>query len=407
MSHPSTRLQRRGLKALTFVLALTAAICAMAFAVSMFKTVANPQITENSIDMDFSVFWGAARLAQQGRWIDAFTEDHLSRARELVPGRAKDNMLWFYPPTFHLMLAPLGSFNFAWAWLVFTGTSLALFALALLRQAWPLPNAWLLTLTAPITVLCFVLGQNTLLLAALFVTGLAATRRGNWAIAGLAFALMTIKPQLGVLIPIALLAGGHWRVVAWAALATAVLVGGTLIFPGLEYWQATWAAISHASDVLLSAKFKQSLMIGWYTALSFWGLPQAVAITAQAVIGTAAALAVGWIWSRRDVAPMLQNAALAFGILLATPYAHYYESLFALLGGLFLALAGPGLGWGRVLIIAAVWVGPIAAQFLRDSIGYTFYPVVNLAALTAIMVWSRAGHAAPAAIPRGAAPSPG
>ena len=55
--------------------------------------------------------------------------------------------------------------------------------------------------------------------------------------AGVLFGLLTFKPQLGLLIPVALLAGCHWRAVASASATAVVLLGGSLIVLGAETWE--------------------------------------------------------------------------------------------------------------------------------------------------------------------------
>jgi hypothetical protein len=89
-------------------------------------------------------------------------------------------------------------------WPIWSGATLALFLLAArLRQPW---EASLLAL-APTSIVTFAYGQNGFLTSALILGGLwPLPHRQGWA--GLLFGLATIKPQLGLLIPIALLAAG-------------------------------------------------------------------------------------------------------------------------------------------------------------------------------------------------------
>ena len=35
---------------------------------------------------------------------------------------------------------------------------------------------------------------------------------------------------------VALLAGGHWRVILWASIGTVTLLVASLVWPGLDYW---------------------------------------------------------------------------------------------------------------------------------------------------------------------------
>ena len=61
-------------------------------------------------------------------------------------------------------------------------------------------------------------------------------------LAGLVIGLLTIKPQLGVLIPLALIAGRYWRAIAGAVLSSALLAALAYALFGIETWRAFLAA---------------------------------------------------------------------------------------------------------------------------------------------------------------------
>ena len=66
-------------------------------------------------------------------------------------------------------------------------------------------------------------GQNGAFTAALLVGGLLAAPKRP-ILAGVLFGLLTVKPQLGILIPFCLLASRNWRAFASAAVTTVTLV---------------------------------------------------------------------------------------------------------------------------------------------------------------------------------------
>jgi hypothetical protein len=113
---------------------------------------------------------------------------------------------WLYPPTFLLVLLPF-------CWLPFL-TSYAVFQIAsftaLVAASWGLtarktliPVLLLLSPAAAITVIA---GQNAFLTAALVLGGLRLLPRAPvWA--GILFGMLTIKPQFGLLIAVALVPG--------------------------------------------------------------------------------------------------------------------------------------------------------------------------------------------------------
>ena len=55
-------------------------------------------------------------------------------------------------------------------------------------------------------------------------------------IAGVLIGLLTVKPQLGVLFPFALIASGRWRVFLWAAVTTLALLALSVALGGMESW---------------------------------------------------------------------------------------------------------------------------------------------------------------------------
>src|SRR6202007_3224914 len=93
----------------------------------------------------------------------------------------------------------------------------------------------------------FGLGQNAFLTAALFgAATLLVDRRPI--LAGLLFGALCYKPHFGLLVPLALAAGGRWRCFAAAAASAGGLVLASLMVFGSSTWEAFLAAAagSHA-----------------------------------------------------------------------------------------------------------------------------------------------------------------
>src|SRR3546814_13973031 len=57
-------------------------------------------------------------------------------------------------------------------------------------------------------------------------------------VAGILFGILTVKPQLGILLPFALLAARQWTAIAAAGATTVLLVGISVLLFGWESWQA-------------------------------------------------------------------------------------------------------------------------------------------------------------------------
>ena len=86
-------------------------------------------------------------------------------------------------------------------------------------------------------MLVVTVGQASFFLAVLFVGGLAVLPRRPL-LAGVLFGFLTVKPQLGLLLPAALLIMGEYRAFATASIAAGLLVALSLVLFGLGPWDA-------------------------------------------------------------------------------------------------------------------------------------------------------------------------
>src|SRR5215217_4570773 len=170
----------------------------------------------NAPGSDWIVFHGAVRafrdgnlaLTANGELFTAFLNERygwwLSSPLPFHP--------WLYPPIFLLIVLPFGWMPFLASYAAFQIVSFA----ALIAASWGLtarktliPVLLLLSPAAAVTVIA---GQNAFLTAALVLGGLRLLPTAPvWA--GILFGVLTIKPQFGLLIAVALVAGQHWRAV--------------------------------------------------------------------------------------------------------------------------------------------------------------------------------------------------
>jgi hypothetical protein len=95
-------------------------------------------------------------------------------------------------------------------------------------------------------------GQNGFLTAALF-GGFLLLLQGLPIASGILLGLMTYKPQFGILLPVALICGGHWRALCSGVIAT----GFTIVASIMAFGPGTYANFirylpltSHASLTL-------------------------------------------------------------------------------------------------------------------------------------------------------------
>lgn len=354
------------LRHLAVVSACSFLIAFVAFFAFIFYFYGAGVVASYAASKDISVFWAAGRLAVEGAPIDAFDHEKLTAARDLPSDTPPANrrMIWSYPPHFHALVAPLGLLPMNLAWLSFACLSVLAFGAAL-RALTPSGVAALLFAASPAALIAAIQGQNSLLVGALLAGFLAAHERRRHLLAGVLLGLLTIKPQFGPLIPLALIAVRDFRTVAWASLTVVILVGLTLIWPGLEYWNAFLASLSETAEKLRIGWLPRVLMVNWYGFAVALGLPERVAWWMQLAIAGAIAVFVYELWRRSEVPFGLKASALMLAILLASPYGYFYDLVLGAIAGALILNASEGRAAGTVFAAASLWTLPAILLLLR------------------------------------------
>lgn len=269
---------------------------------------------------DFVTIWAAGRMALAGHAAMAYDWPSLKVIDESAVGPFNGYLGWPYPPTFLFVAAGLALLPYVGAFALWVfGTFLAY--LAVIRSIIGDRLGYVLAAAFPAVLANFLVGQTSFLSAALIGGALTLLERQP-VCAGVLLGLLTYKPHLGLLFPVALIAAGRWRVFVTAAVVAALLAAASWIAFGGESWQAFAPGISHALVKDGSADWgKLQSAFGLVRALgggdvTAWAVQIAVAIMA------AAAIAVLW---RSDVAYDIKAAALGTGALLATPHLLTYD----------------------------------------------------------------------------------
>jgi len=292
---------------------------------------------------DYVAFYAAAHALREGDAsaiydLPAFEE----KLHEHGPPKERFGLAWQYPPTYFFLVAPLAFLGFIPGYIAWTGgTAAAYFAT---MRATGFRGVFLLVILAsPSTFHATITGQNGFLTAALIaIAALYADKRPI--VAGLAAALLTVKPQLGLLLPIAYLTGGCWRAFIVAALGAAMLALASAFALGTEPWLAFLGSVPAVSDRLASGAMPLFKMTTPFAAARYAGLPVWAAMVFYAAFAVAAAGAVALVWRRVREAE-LRAAMLAAGVFLVAPYGFYYEMIVLALPIAILAKRGLARGW--------------------------------------------------------------
>lgn len=289
---------------------------------------------------------------------DAATLHSAQLALGLDPGASYP---FVYPPSFLLVLWPLGRLPGPVALAVLIATTLPLYLWATVGRSWR-PLALFAAMAAPTTATGIVAGQSGFLAAALLVGGvrLAAS---NPLVGGLLLGLLTYKPQLGLLVPVALVAARLWRTIAVAALTALLLVVVTTLLFGGAIWPgwamalpAFWRQFAVENSAILH------LMPTVFATLIQFGIAPAYAQLAQ-LAATAVVAAAVWVLFRSGPGP-LTGAGLLVAALLATPYIFVYDMPILATAVIWLVAerqqAGDAFATGEVLLMALALISPIA-----------------------------------------------
>jgi hypothetical protein len=365
---------------------LIVAICGLVFAICIARSL--PTMVDSRgkpIGYDFITFWSAARLALDGRPEAAFDWAAIAAAQRLaVPGIGPAPFLWHYPPTFLLLVLPLGLLPYAAALIVFVGATVALWA-GLVRALFRDKRAWLIAAATPAGLLNLLDGQNGFLTAGL--AGFAMVQLDRQPrLAGMLIGMLAIKPHLAALFPLALIASRRWQALMTAAVtALAFTALGVAAF-GPPTTLAFFHDLPQLRDIVDRAGLPWGQMPSPYVLLLSLHAPS-LAATMQALAAIGAAVCV-WLAWRNDSAPFEAKAAALFaGSMLVSPYLFTYDLTWDAVAIAFLAMLGLREGFirGERDMLAAAWLAPLALYPLYWLTGVQLGCAVLMMLLAAAM----------------------
>ncbi len=322
------------------------------------------------IGTDFSNVYAAGTLIWQGRPAEAYVPalQHAAE-RAIFDGREVPFYGWHYPPFFFAIAVLVAAVPYAWGLAIWLLASFAAY-LATIRAILPRRETLLVAAAFPAVFVNMGHGQNGFLTASLFGGAMLWLDRKPW-LAGLLIGLLAYTPQFGVLIPIALLAGGRWRTIGAAAATVFVLVAVSFAAMGSGIWQAFFGSMNFTQTIIL-----EQGATGWhkiqsvFAALRMWNANVQIAYAAQASLFVVLAVTLAWLW-HGDAAFELKAAALAIGSLLATPYVMDYDLVVLAVAIGFFARHGLRQGFRdfEISLLAAAWIVPLLSRGIADATG--------------------------------------
>ena len=328
--------------------------------------------TAAPLPADVLAFLTAARLAAAGQAATAYDWGAFQLAQAAVLGTGPEAiggaLGWLNPPHFFFAVLPLAPFGYGWAWLLWVVATALLLALA----AWsilPRGAAVVAVLAAPPVLLAASVGQNGLLIAALFAWSFALLDRRP-GLAGLALGLLTIKPQFGLLLPVLLALSGRWRAFGAAAGVTLAAMGLAWVAFGAEAWLAFLPSVTSNADRMLGGQVSPRIQSVYAFLFRLTGR-EGLAAAGHGLVALAAASVAMRVWLRRPEGPEEARAAAAIAAsYLLTPYAWGYDTPAIPVAALFLARATLRDGWlpGEKALLLLACLMPVVLVVVQHQL---------------------------------------
>jgi hypothetical protein len=215
-------------------------------------------------------------------------------------------------------------------------------------------------------------------------------------LAGVLLGMLTYKPQVWVLVPIALIAARRWRSLAAVGATALALVAVSVALMGTEPWLLWLEEATDASDAFYANWLQFGLLHGFspYVCALLLGAPGAVAKGIQLAASLAAASAVYWVY-RRPLAADLQLATLLGATMLAAPHVQSYDMVLLAAAAMLIFARARESGFlpGEIALLGTIWVLPlmqpiivpiarVAPIIIGLFVGFTLARARSLAART-------------------------
>lgn len=326
------------------------ALLALAYACySIWRALFDP------IGIDFLSSWAAGRLVLAGQAASAY-DPETHRAVELAAAPVTGYLTFPYPPPYLFVATPLGLVAWPVALGLFVAGTMALFLRAI-RPVAPLPYA----LAHPAVLPNVLVGQNGFLLTAILLAALDRLARRP-VLAGLILGGLVLKPQLALMLPVALIPAGAWRTIAAAMLSGLGLALAALIVFGPGVYRAFAAQLPFQADLVLGGGVPWHQLASPFAMFRQLGAPPALAYGLHGLLAATGAVVTWTSWRRGDAerVPILLAATM-----LASPYLYTYDTLALTVPLMRLRDAGrvrlAALGWLLCLmpVVSFVFPAPI------------------------------------------------
>ena len=325
--------------------------------------------------VDFGWMWLSAKFAVSGDSAQIFDYPTFSAAQVALFGPDNCPFItpYVYPPTYLFVTYFLGFMPYLTAFGAWILATLFLYGTAVYTI---IPRrAAVITAMSPFCVAVNAdFGHNGFITAALIGFSLAFLERRPW-LSGVFLGLLSYKPHIGVLFPLALLASRHWRALASATVATAIFGIGAAFAFGFEGWASFFHTLLTRQSTLSPDSAVPLALHSVFGLLRSVETSGPVSWGGHLIVAAMVALTVWIVWAK-PIPFSLKAAVLCIGSAMVPPYILFYDLCILTIAVAFLVRDGMSRGFlaGERSVILVCFA---ALFFVQVPIG----PVVCVALL--------------------------
>jgi hypothetical protein len=318
---------------------------------------------------DYLWFWGAGHLLQVGDVRTVFNPLAFATWMRGLYGAQLDDFVWGYPPSMLFLALPAGHASILSGFALFTIAQMALLW-CVGRFAGLSRGLLVAVLISPAAIENALAGQNGAMTSTLLVGGLLLAGRQS-TLSGVLLGLLTVKPQLGLVVPFCLVASRDWKALA-AAICTSI---GLVVLSGIEFgfqsWAMFWNNVRPYMTGVLQAEwhglFYQRMMISPFMAARSYGLGLTASYTLQFAVTLASIVAAWRLWRHPTMDVNLRTAITVCLSIIASPYGYNYDTVCIAIAVAILATSATQVQPSNRALFALAWLWPglaVAASFL-------------------------------------------
>lgn len=324
---------------------------------------------------DFTALWAAGRLAAAHAFDVLADPGRYTETLRAWFGAGFPAQIWPYPPPILLLAAPLSALPLVPGFLAYT-VAMPLLLLMALRAGGLGWGCCAAVVFSPAVAENALTGQNGALTATLLLGGLLLLDRRPL-LAGALLGALVLKPQLGVLAPVCLLAGRRWTALLAAAASAGALVTGSAVVFGFEAWREfllrTRPLITAYIERPWEALPSQQIFASAFMAARSLGAGLSAAYAIQGALSLLCAALAWQVWRQPGGDRFGRVAFTAALAMAASPWVHSYD-MAPLAAAVALLLPFVRPVFRPVLAFAWFWPGalvllPIPVPLCAVSVG--------------------------------------